>query len=106
MKVRQIKIEPAMGSLPRPCTQARREVGVFAHLCLGLGGEHRPRAGPCRKGAVQRPPSVEVESPALEDLRVAAAPGSRVSLWREPLSGSGPQEPLTGRRPWTGTVVL
>ena len=106
MKVRQIKIEPAMGSLPRPCTQARCEVGVFAHLYLGLDGEQRPRAGPCRKGAVEKLPSVEVESPALEDLRVAAASDSRVSLWREALSGSGPQEPLTGRRPWTGTVVL
>ena len=26
-----------------------------------------PRAGPHRKGAVERPPSVEAESPALED---------------------------------------
>ena len=44
-----------------------------------------PRAGPHRKGAVERPPSVEAESPALEDLHVAAASDSRVSLWREAL---------------------
>lgn len=78
MKVRQIKIEPAMGSLPKPCTQAGCEVGVFAHLCLELGGEQTnsnhwcleqvgTRAGPHRKGAVERPPSMEAESPALED---------------------------------------
>ena len=94
-----------MGSLPRPCTQVGCEVGVFAQLCLGLGGEQRPQGrspqeGCCRETTLRRGGEPSIRGPCV--LRHPTAK----SLCREALSGSGAQEPLTGRRPWTGTVVL